>query len=214
MPLIAARTIWDWAEKLGADFNESSALLLAEIAEAVDRGEIPATMPNLPDSYWRPFLKHIADEARDLQAHFGGLRILQTEFRGLELVQSEGPVGLSRRIMIAAPAIESWVHNRTNAIPVQGDAGIPNRTGLSGRPTSWDHLIEPECRRRYHEGERHPGKVGESPTEWARVLRDWLIKTHKPAPVPKEKTLTNKLSGLLRNLEAAPPEAPHTKSPK
>jgi hypothetical protein len=201
MPLIAARTMWDWAVKLGADLNESNALVLAEIAEAVARGELPATMPNLPDSYWRHLLKDIADEARYLQAHFGGLRILQTEYRGHELVQSEGPVGLSREIMIDTPAIESWVHSRTAGIPVQEHADIPNRTGLSGRPTSW-HLIEHECRRRYQQGERHSSKVGESPTEWARVLITWLGENHKGAPVPKEKTLGNGLSGLLRKLAA------------
>ena len=73
------------------------------------------------------------------------------------------------------------------------------RTGLPGRPTSWQ-LIERECRRRYVSGERHPSKVGESATEWARVLIAWLNETHEDAPVPKEKTLTNKLAPFLRDL--------------
>jgi hypothetical protein len=78
------------------------------------------------------------------------------------------------------------------------------RTGLPGKPTSW-HLIEPECRRRYAAGERHPNKSTglESPTEWANVLIRWLQSSH-PAAAPMElKTLaSNKLPGLLRQLKA------------
>jgi hypothetical protein len=76
-----------------------------------------------------------------------------------------------------------------------------HRTGLAGKPTSW-HLIETECRRRYAEGERHPGKIGESPTEWARVLIKWFKLEHPRAAPVTEKALTNRLSPLLRELRS------------
>jgi len=53
------------------------------------------------------------------------------------------------------------------------------RTGLAGKPTSW-HLIEAQCRRRWHAGERHPGKVGESRSDWARILLEWLSVSTPP----------------------------------
>jgi hypothetical protein len=67
-------------------------------------------------------------------------------------------------------------------------------------------MIEAECRRRYEEGERHPGIAGESAAEWGRMLIAWLREAHKDAPMPKEKTLSNRLGELLRRLAAnAPP---------
>lgn len=83
--------------------------------------------------------------------------------------------------------------------PTENVIQFPYRTGAAGRPTSWD-LIEGECRRRYDAGERHPGKSGESRTEWARLLIGWLKLAHAGAPVPQQKTLTNKLGALLREL--------------
>ena len=74
---------------------------------------------------------------------------------------------------------------------------LVRRTGLAGRPTSWD-LIEPECSRRFAAGERH-----KETTAWARVLIEWLKTEHPTAAVPKEKTLTNNLAGLLRELRSA-----------
>jgi hypothetical protein len=73
------------------------------------------------------------------------------------------------------------------------------RTGLAGKPTSW-HLIEAECSRRWEAGERHPGKVGETRSDWARMLVEWLKRAHPAAPRPTEKTLKSKLAGLLREL--------------
>lgn len=74
------------------------------------------------------------------------------------------------------------------------------KTGLPGRPSS-RNLIEGECRRRYEAGERHPNRAGiESPKDWARVLIDWLEATHKDAPQPTVKTLSNTLGKFLRNL--------------
>jgi hypothetical protein len=73
------------------------------------------------------------------------------------------------------------------------------RTGLAGKPTSW-HLVQAECRRRWQAGERHPGKVGESRSDWARILVEWVKGEHPSAPSPTEKTLKGKLGGLLREL--------------
>jgi hypothetical protein len=75
-------------------------------------------------------------------------------------------------------------------------------TGLPGRPSSWS-LIEAECRQRYASGERHAGKVGDSSAEWARVLIAWLRKAYPKSLVPTEKTVSNKLPGLLRELATA-----------
>jgi len=73
------------------------------------------------------------------------------------------------------------------------------RTGLAGKPTSW-HLIQAECRRRWQAGERHPGNIGESRSDWGRILLEWLKREHPSAPRPTEKTLKSKLGGLLREL--------------
>jgi hypothetical protein len=79
-------------------------------------------------------------------------------------------------------------------------------SGSAGRPTSW-YLIEAECRCRWKAGERHPGRAPlESPTEWGRVLIDWLRSEHPAAPAPKLKTVTNQLSPLLRKLSANSPK--------
>jgi hypothetical protein len=83
-----------------------------------------------------------------------------------------------------------------------GRAGLAYRTGLQGKPTSWQ-LIEAECRRRYAAGERHPGNLGESRAEWARELVQWLRIAHPLAPAVTVKTLTNRLGPLLRELQSA-----------
>jgi hypothetical protein len=92
---------------------------------------------------------------------------------------------------------------RTEAVEPSSasSSGIPflYQTGLAGRPTAWS-LIEAECRRRCGKGERHTTRA-----EWARVLINWLRSTHEGAPAVQPKTLTNKLGGLLRELEALPP---------
>jgi hypothetical protein len=74
------------------------------------------------------------------------------------------------------------------------------RTGLAGKPTSW-HLIETECRRRFAAGEIHL-----TTAEWATVLRDWLASYHSGAMLPTEKTLTNRLPRLLRELKSTTPK--------
>lgn len=70
------------------------------------------------------------------------------------------------------------------------------RTGLAGRPTSWD-LIKAECCRRHAAGESHP-----TTAEWARTLIEWLKANHPSAAQAQPKTMTNKLGPLLRELKA------------
>jgi len=65
-----------------------------------------------------------------------------------------------------------------------------------GRPTSW-YLVEAEVRRRFT-----PGQPPKTTAEWAREMREWLQLKHPNAPLPTEKTLKNKLPGLLRRLRA------------
>lgn len=94
------------------------------------------------------------------------------------------------------------------ALPVNTMADVdeaPYCTGLPGRPTSW-HLIEGECRRRYQAGERHPNNAGREMTaEWSRVLGTWLSQNHPDAARVTQKTLSNRLAGLLRELQGAMP---------
>jgi hypothetical protein len=89
--------------------------------------------------------------------------------------------------------------------PSSAPAGPIYRTGLVGKPTTW-HLLESECRRRYAGGERHTNEKtgGESPSEWATILIAWLQSAHPTAASPTPKTVTNRLSPLLRTLGATP----------
>ena len=87
----------------------------------------------------------------------------------------------------------------TGGLSSEADQARTYQTGMAGRPTSW-HLVERECRRRYEAGERHPGKSGESPTEWADTLIPWLAEIHLEAAPLTRKAATNKLSMLLRKL--------------
>jgi hypothetical protein len=88
----------------------------------------------------------------------------------------------------------------------RGAAALAYKTGLAGRPTSW-HLIETECRRRWKAGERHRKSGQESPSKWASELAQWLRTAHPEAAPTALKTLTNKLSPLLRLLTAASPKS-------
>jgi hypothetical protein len=71
------------------------------------------------------------------------------------------------------------------------------RTGLPGRPSTW-WLVEGEVRRRFSLDDQAPKKTA----EWARVMLEWLRREHPNAPPVTEKTLRNKLAGLLRQLKA------------
>ena len=63
--------------------------------------------------------------------------------------------------------------------------------------------MEAECRRRYTDGERHPNKSTgcESASEWAKALILWLRSAHPRVAPATQKTLTNRLSILLRELQ-------------
>jgi hypothetical protein len=53
-------------------------------------------------------------------------------------------------------------------------------TGLPGRPTKSNEMLEDECRRRFRAGERH-----DTVTAWARELPAWFAKEHPAAPRPQ-----------------------------
>lgn len=126
-----------------------------------------------------------------------GFRCTQIEVRRSDIAklltdcgeQSASAAALTTDPAIAAGTLPSSEHTPET----------PYSTGTAGRPTSW-HLIERECRCRHAAGERHP-----TTAEWARVLADWLSVNHPDAPSPTDKTLRNKLAGLLRELQAQNP---------
>lgn len=141
----------------------------------------------------------------------GGVSVATGRFLTVELDDIEFD-GASARAYVGANLLPAEV--ASSGIEAESpessfDAGnvipFPYRTGVAGRPTSW-HLIEVECRRRYQANERHPNRrTGiESPSEWARVLRAWLNDQHSGAAPVKEKTLTNHLARLLRELAQTP----------
>jgi hypothetical protein len=112
------------------------------------------------------------------------------------------------RVQVFRRHLDEWMGKPASSAhtpPPSSASQTPTyNTGLSGKPTSW-HLIEPECRRRYAAGERHQNESTgrESPTEWAKVLVLWLQSNHPAAAPVKPKTLaSNKLPGLLRELQA------------
>jgi hypothetical protein len=141
---------------------------------------------------WAPFFAgwHTTAAGRFIVIEFDAVEFDRSAAHAY-VVENLLPDGASRREEGAEAADPAEPQLGGNVIPVS------YRTGLSGRPTSWT-LIEVECRRRYAQRERHPTRA-----EWARVLIAWLQSTHSDAPVPKEKTLKNRLAELLRELEAS-----------
>ncbi|WP_026605905.1 hypothetical protein [Methylocapsa acidiphila] len=71
------------------------------------------------------------------------------------------------------------------------------QTGLPGRPTSW-FLVEAEVRRRFG-----PDCASKATAEWTLDMSAWVAHEHPNAPTPKNKTLGNRLAGLLRELKAS-----------
>jgi hypothetical protein len=155
---------------------------------------ISAFIANDDNGLWAPFFPGWHTTAAG--------RYIVIEFDAVEFDRAAAHVYVVENLLpdSASPSEEGAAAAKLDpADPQLGDNVIPFpfRTGLSGRPTSWD-LIEAEFRRRYAQEERHPTRV-----EWARVLITWLQSTYSGAPVPRGKTLTNKLAGLLRELEAS-----------
>jgi hypothetical protein len=145
---------------------------------------------------WAPFFPgwHTTAAGRFIVIEFDAVEFDRSAAHAY-VVENLLPDGASRREEGAAAADPAEPQLSGKVIPA------PYRTGLAGRPTSWA-LIEAECRLRYAQKERHP-----TGAEWARVLIAWLRSTHSGAPVPKEKTLTNRLAGPLRELKASGPPA-------
>jgi hypothetical protein len=111
-----------------------------------------------------------------------------------------------RRIIRAAPAAVDATPPISDEIPtIPPPAGVndapqagahPYRTGMPGRPTSWN-FAERECRRRWAAGERYPTTAA-----WADLLSKWLMETHPVAPPLSVKALRNHLARLLSELRA------------
>jgi hypothetical protein len=139
----------------------------------------------------------LSSDWRDRLRHLAGVVELQRDWHWWQRPPWDELMLLRTNIAHYA----AWLDREFTLASVQGTTVY--RTGLPGKPSSW-HLIEAEGRRRYAEGERHSGRVGESAAEWARVLIDWLKATHKDAPTPTGKTVANKLAPLLHELAAAP----------
>ncbi|MGU3326112.1 hypothetical protein ACLBXB_04165 [Methylobacterium mesophilicum] len=84
--------------------------------------------------------------------------------------------------------------------------GIPN-SGAPGRPSSIS-LVEEELDRRISKGEKHKNNV-----EWARILEEWLKKTHPHAHNLTSKTIINN-KGLSKKMRATRSPEPTKKFPK
>jgi hypothetical protein len=162
---------------------------------ALQRGELQAMRngEEIPRHHWsNKTVQDLADDLCFWQAEV--LRCWPAESDRVEAVlqrpDQSAPEG--DETVVTSPA-----GNRSGTEPAA------YRTGLAGRPTSWS-LVDEECRRRWRKGERHPGRRSraESPAEWANTLSDWLQFKHPKAPKLQLKTLTNKLSSLLRVLSA------------
>jgi hypothetical protein len=63
--------------------------------------------------------------------------------------------------------------------------------------------VEREVRRRFTLDDQAPMKTA----EWARVMLEWLRREHPNAPPATQKTLRNKLAGLLWQLKATTKQA-------
>jgi hypothetical protein len=169
--------------------------------------DIPAGRIVISPIHWEPFFP-------------GGATIATGRFLTMELddVEFDGDAArayiMDNLLPSATPSSVTQPKSQTPKSPAPSADGyfipIPYRTGMAGRPTSWS-LIEAECRHRYAEGVRHPNdrtKI-ESRAKWARELIAWLKEAHKGAPVPKEKTLTNRLGALLSKLKGEAPSPTH-----
>jgi hypothetical protein len=99
LPLINERSVWDWAEKIASEYGEKFGLVLGEIAAAVERGDLPATVPNAPNDGWRLLLPPIVEAVRIATA-IG------------ELPRHEGIWTQTHRIVIGASEIENWLSDR------------------------------------------------------------------------------------------------------
>ena len=77
-----------------------------------------------------------------------------------------------------------------------GEAGLPNRTGAPGRPSSM-HLIDAELKARMERGDTLPTLRLES-----EALADWFLRTYPHAARPTPKTIQNKIREIYRTGKA------------
>ena len=98
MPLITKTSAWLWAEKTATELNENLALVLAEIVDAIARGELRAEVPQGVEG----LLPGIAE----------ALRMHATVF-GEPLVRDDNGIwNFTHRFMVQASDFENWFRNR------------------------------------------------------------------------------------------------------
>jgi len=158
-----------------------------------------------PTEWWTDASINIADNTAT--ARYDTLAGIQV-YRPATLADLFGMFAKPTRAMAPIVGADRPVAKINSSGGIASDCRATYRTGLAGKPSSW-HLIESECRRRYQAGERYPNKAGrEMSAEWARVLGAWLSQNHPDAAPVTQKALSNKLAGLLRELQAATPPKP------
>jgi len=138
MPLIGARSLWQWAEKLAGEQHEPFALVLAELAMAARRCELAVGSPKPPGR----LLDTIAEAAR-----------MHSTVTGKPLPRNEGIWTVAQSIMIDTPDVERWLANRL-AISSNAEAseGRPKgrrgpRPGALNRYADSDRRLFPEIER-------------------------------------------------------------------
>jgi hypothetical protein len=138
-------------------------------------------------------LPHLFVEASDLHvfAERHGLKdvIPERAAASVPLLPSEAPTAEAGRAQPEGQAA-ALPGNPSQLDPIY-------RTGLAGKPTAWT-FAETEVRRRWAAGQRHPAV-----TDWAEVIATWMAENHPQAVHLKGKSLTNRLSRLLRELKVS-----------
>jgi hypothetical protein len=156
IPLIDARSLWQWAEKLAGEQQEPFALVLAELAMAARRGELAVGSPKPPDR----LLDTIAEAAR-----------VESTVTVKPLPRDEGIWTVAQRIMIDTPDGERWLANRL-AISSNPEASEGRPKGRRGpRPGALDRYADSD-RRLFPEIERIMHEEQMSVTAAARKLAE------------------------------------------
>jgi hypothetical protein len=205
---------------LGGNPKARSELLVALVdsqltAEGV-RADRPLEWERIPDAWWAmviPDRLMVVDRGR-MPAEPQEVTIVDFRASAIRRI-TDGEVIIYRSVRLRSEAITNMsasasIITESSAPPSIEQYGSPStgslgpifRTGLPGKPTTW-HVMEAECRRRYADGERHPNKSTgrESASEWAKALILWLQSAHPTVAPATPKTLTNRLSILLRELQ-------------
>jgi hypothetical protein len=102
MPIISARSAWDWAEKLAVEYGEPFDLVLREILVAVHRGDVSAHYPDDFAETWRILASAIIERIdRDRRGHIDP-----------EPVLGPGILGNAQSIVIDTVTLERWLSAR------------------------------------------------------------------------------------------------------